>query len=441
MAASFVSSSTDLVFVNTITTSGVIMMPSTSAQIGRVITFKDSAGTFAQSSITFSTLMSDTFEDGSVRQTYSDTYGAYSFVSDQNKWYLLGGARMNSATVSSLTTQILNVETLSTQQVFVSTINLEDRIIRGNQPLFSKSNVLFFGSNAWGGGRTAVPFVIPVAPSYTYNGILQTTLNPTLVADGSTTWFVVRFQQSASAYTFSVTKPGFLEFVLVGRGGAGNGNTGSTVGGGGGGGGEVVNYTNNPIYLNVGTYTISVPNTVGVVSQFSGPGINFIADFGKVGTPNGYGGVGGDGTGGGFYPTSFSGGGGGGGNFSSRGSNGDGNFGNGGNGGNGITVVNYLNVSQTNSFGGGGGGGGGSVTGGTNFGGAGPNAGGDGGAGGGGVGAGGNGAAGGGSATTREWGGGGGGGGSTTLAAPTSGGAGGAGVCFIRWKQYSTVVT
>jgi hypothetical protein len=423
MATAYISSATDLALVNTTARPGVLMMPETNDQLGRILTFKDVAGTFARSTITFSTLLGDTFEDGSIRQTYSDTYGAYSFVADTNKWFLVGGPRMNSATISTLTTQTLNVQAISTQQVVASTITLSDTaLVRSSQSLYSDNRALFFGSNAWGGARTAVSLRIPVAPSYSFTGrMVATGGSITTVTVGSTVYTVHAFASSATSYAFTVTKPGPMEIVLVSRGGAGGAGRASLGGGGGGSGNYFVSGTG---MLDVGRYTVTAGISVAIPTEFvdSGGYVYFSAGLGGGSGGSGLYGVGGSnavyasgGQPGADIGTGASGGGGAG--IALYGGDGGSGSAIGGTGGLGATIPNFLTGGTIVVCGGGGGGGGGTT-----------------GASGPGGGNGGNGGAAGasGSAATTFGGGGGGGGAGTT-----TGGTASLAVVWIRYTSFT----
>lgn len=453
MANVYISTTTNLAFVNTTARSGVIFMPSTTTSLGRTLTFKDVGGNFARSTITFSTLLGDTFEDGTIRQIYNDTYGAYSFTAGQNKWYVTGGARMNSATISTLFTSTLNTFGVSTLQVAASTITLMDKSFVGsNYPLYGKSNALFFGNNAWGGARTATSLSLPLGPAYTIGGrIIATGGTITTVTSGAT--YTVHTFTTGLNQTFTVTRPGYAEFVLIGAGGNGGAGAANSYGGGGGGGGGVTDTTGFLFYFPSGTYTINVAATNANITSITGPGtFSYAANSGANGTSgNGVTGSGGQGGISGYvgvplpqygYTSTLGGagnvtgsifaGGGGGGWISGVDSVGAG----GGNGGSGVNVLNYAtNLTITSCCGGGGGGG--NSTGQTT-----------GGAGGtpfsGGTSFGGNGgtgsatAGGSGTAATGFGNGGGGGGGGAT-----SGGGGGAGTggqCWIRYATFSTII-
>lgn len=148
MATAFISTSAELVLLNTSTRPGVIILPSTTTIPGRILTFKDTRGTFGVSSITFSTAAAtQTLENNAISATYTDPFGAYSFIAGlDNKWYTIGGSRMYSATISSITTISLNSQNISTGNITTSTLQFRDTATRSTTTLFSLSTNVYFSS-------------------------------------------------------------------------------------------------------------------------------------------------------------------------------------------------------------------------------------------------------------------------------------------------------
>lgn len=356
-ATVYVSTQTDVYLVNTTAQSGTIVLPSTQTSQGFFLTFKDSLGTFQQSTITFQTIhSSQTFEDGSQMKTFNDTYGSYTFTSDTNKWYIVGGSYMNSAVISSLNTNLINFTNASTAQIVYNSVRLQTGL-----DLYSQEGSLFYGTtpaNAWGGAKTAFP-LYPNVGNYTVVGRAEATggtVTTTLV--GPTTFTVHSFYAISgtnSPQTFSVIRPGMFEMILVG--GGGNGVSVYSVAAtayGGGGGGEIIDYTFNPFYLAAGSYQVYVPSNNLSSTVFVGNTTRLVARNGGVGgQPGGasgnglYSGGGGGGSGGG-----------GGGGAGAGGNGSNGSAGGGGSGGPGQQIIDYNSGNQNYIYAAGGGGGG-----------------------------------------------------------------------------------
>lgn len=148
MATAFISTSTELTLLNTTTRAGVIILPSTTIIPGRILTFKDTLGTFGVNSITFSTAgVGQTLENNAIRVTYNDPFGAYTFVSGyDNKWYTIGGSRMFSANISSITSLTFTSLNISTTNITTSTLQIRDFATTSTNTLFSLSTNVFMSS-------------------------------------------------------------------------------------------------------------------------------------------------------------------------------------------------------------------------------------------------------------------------------------------------------
>ncbi len=149
MATALISTTAELVLLNTTTRAGVVILPSTTITPGRILTFKDTRGTFGTNPITFSTAAANqTLENNAIRLTYNDPFGAYTFVSgDYNKWYTIGGSRMYAASISSITTISLTSQTISSGNITVSTLQFRDTATTSaNNTLFSLSTNVYYSS-------------------------------------------------------------------------------------------------------------------------------------------------------------------------------------------------------------------------------------------------------------------------------------------------------
>jgi hypothetical protein len=147
MATAYISTSTELTLLNTTTRSGVIIMPSTNIP-GRILTFKDTRGTFNTNPITFTTpTASQLFETSNISVTYNDPFGAYSFITGwDNKWYTIGGSRMNMAFISTINTINVNSINISSANITTSTLQFRDTSVGSTQTAFYQSSILYYSS-------------------------------------------------------------------------------------------------------------------------------------------------------------------------------------------------------------------------------------------------------------------------------------------------------
>lgn len=109
---------TNLVLINTTNNSGTITLPSASQISGRVITFKDSTGTFAAKPFTLQTTSPDTFEDGTTTRVFNETYGTIQVAASGTKWYVLYGTQLNTFRISTLNSLATNISSINGQTVF-----------------------------------------------------------------------------------------------------------------------------------------------------------------------------------------------------------------------------------------------------------------------------------------------------------------------------------
>ncbi len=105
VSASFFSSSTAAILLNTSGNSGDVYLPRTLSTIGRVITLKDTTGNAYTSSVSIRCTTGDTFESGATLFTLQQNYGQVTFLAGADqKWYQLGGTYAFQAQVSSFYT-------------------------------------------------------------------------------------------------------------------------------------------------------------------------------------------------------------------------------------------------------------------------------------------------------------------------------------------------
>lgn len=142
-----ISTSTELVFLNTSLNAGTLILPSTNI-IGRILTFKDIQGTFGVRGVTFTTqLPEQVFETNSSNLTVNNPFGSYSFMTGpDSRWYTVGGSYMNSASISSINALSMNVLTVSTANVTVSSLVFEDTSTNSTNNLYLQSTLLQYSS-------------------------------------------------------------------------------------------------------------------------------------------------------------------------------------------------------------------------------------------------------------------------------------------------------
>lgn len=155
MAAVQISTNVEFLQINTTTNAGRILLPSTTAIAGRILTIKDTTGTFQRNPLTLSTNGADRFEAGDNLKQLVEPYGFLTLASDgANRWFFLDGTSLNSYTFSTLTNRLqTSTFTMSTQQTTLSTLAIFDRSFQTPSTLLTRSTVMFLGSNAIAGTK------------------------------------------------------------------------------------------------------------------------------------------------------------------------------------------------------------------------------------------------------------------------------------------------
>ena len=120
------NSNTELSLTNTSANAGTITLPLISSIPGRVVSFKDTVGTYGRNNLTLQTSGSDTFEDGGTRKVLRDTYGSIQLVGSNGKWYILNGTQVNTLQVSTLNTNAISSISISTLNTYISTLSFID---------------------------------------------------------------------------------------------------------------------------------------------------------------------------------------------------------------------------------------------------------------------------------------------------------------------------
>jgi hypothetical protein len=159
-----ISTNVEFIQANTFINPGFILLPSTTTLAGRLLTIKDTTGTFGLRPLTLSTIGNDRFEEGVNLKRLVEPFGYITLASDGvNRWYTIDGTSMNTYTISTLTNPI----SISTQSVFtssatVSTLGFEDRDFNSVSSFYTRSTLLYLGSNIIGGSKCGPTLFIPI---------------------------------------------------------------------------------------------------------------------------------------------------------------------------------------------------------------------------------------------------------------------------------------
>lgn len=113
--AALYSTLTEIAMIRISSSSGTILLPATSSIVGRQVSFKDYLGTLtSNSTITFSTQVGDSFEDGTTTKTFSNAYAFGTFYTGSTtKWNIIGGTTVTTMAISSLQANALQVNSLT----------------------------------------------------------------------------------------------------------------------------------------------------------------------------------------------------------------------------------------------------------------------------------------------------------------------------------------
>lgn len=120
------NNNTELSLINTNTNSGTITLPACVNNQGRVISFKDSVGTFGTNTLTLLCSGSDTFEDNATRKVLRESYGSIQLVASGTKWYILNGTQVNTLQLSTLNANAISSINISTINTNISSLNCID---------------------------------------------------------------------------------------------------------------------------------------------------------------------------------------------------------------------------------------------------------------------------------------------------------------------------
>jgi hypothetical protein len=158
MSAQQVNSNVEFVQVNTQTNAGTIQLPNAQDVGGRLITFKDIAGSFQRNPLTLTTITGNTFDDGTSTKILRENFGFIEVISDGlTRWNVVDGTQMPSYTISTLNVvATLSTTSISTLQLNTSTLRLNDSLLANVQSnLYTSSSLLYCSGQIVGGTRVA----------------------------------------------------------------------------------------------------------------------------------------------------------------------------------------------------------------------------------------------------------------------------------------------
>ncbi len=190
-----ISTNVEFLQVNTTTNAGFILLPSTTTLAGRLLTIKDTTGTFGLRPLTLSTIGNDRFEEGTNLKRLIEPFGYITLASDGvNRWYTIDGTSMNTYTISTLTNPVsISTQSIFTSSATVSTLGFEDLISNTVSSFYTRSTLLFLGSNIIGGSKCGptlfVPIRRPFVPGQISGNILWLDAADPNVFTGGSIWY------------------------------------------------------------------------------------------------------------------------------------------------------------------------------------------------------------------------------------------------------------
>lgn len=173
MAARQISTNAEFIQIDTTTNAGTVLLPSAIATAGRILTFKDTAGTFFIRPFTLSTTGTDRFENGANQITLREPFGYLTVASDGiNRWFALDGTSLPSYTIPSLTNPIqTSTANISSSAFTVSTLGFVDRSFNTLSSIYTRSTLLFLGSHVIGGSKCGPTLFLPATRPFLPNQI------------------------------------------------------------------------------------------------------------------------------------------------------------------------------------------------------------------------------------------------------------------------------
>ena len=200
MSVSF-GAQTGLVLVDARPQAGRCYLPLSVTLLGRNVTIKDQFGVAAVSSIQVLTNSPDTFEDGTTSRWITHGYGFMTIAATaSNVWTVVGGTRQPSFQASTISTFILNTQSISSitsavSQEAVSTLSvgtayigiLSTANLAAPSPLFSTAQLLDTGTGTYTSVSLSSSFIYinnTAAPTI----VIPTQLVSTVAGLGTTTY-------------------------------------------------------------------------------------------------------------------------------------------------------------------------------------------------------------------------------------------------------------
>ena len=206
--AAQISTNAEFIQANTTTNAGFILLPTANNIPGRILTIKDTAGTFNLRPLTLSTSGTDRFEEGVNIKRLVEQFGYITLASDGgSRWYTIDGTSMNTYTISTLSNPIsMSTQTIRTSTITASTFGFVDRNFNSVSSFYARSTLLFLGSNIIGGSKCGPTQFIPIRRPFVPNQLT-----------GLNLWF-----DAADPNTFSFTTGNVLTSI---RDKSGSGST------------------------------------------------------------------------------------------------------------------------------------------------------------------------------------------------------------------------
>jgi hypothetical protein len=168
-----ISTNVEFIQANTTTNAGFILLPSTTTLAGRLLTIKDTTGTFGLRPLTLSTIGNDRFEEGVNLKLLTEPFGYITLASDGvNRWYTIDGTSMNTYTISTLTNPVsISTQSMFTSSATVSTLGFEDRNFNTVSSFYTRSTLLYLGSNIIGGSKCGPTLFVPIRRPFLPNQV------------------------------------------------------------------------------------------------------------------------------------------------------------------------------------------------------------------------------------------------------------------------------
>jgi len=137
---------TGLALINTQSNQGTLTLPNTTTIPGRIITFKDSMGTFEDNPLVLATQSGDAIDLALVSSFQTSRFGWTTLVGGPgSSWYQIGGTEINSMTPSTLIASSIQTNYIITSLLYASSLTFQDLSIQFNTgTLFPSSTSLYY---------------------------------------------------------------------------------------------------------------------------------------------------------------------------------------------------------------------------------------------------------------------------------------------------------